>query len=88
MSLPSIVYLLCIATSAACMVLLIRGYRQSKARLLLWSAACFVGLALNNLLLFVDVIVLPTEIDLQPLRHVTSLVAVSVLLYGFIWETD
>jgi RsiW-degrading membrane proteinase PrsW (M82 family) len=88
MSLPSMVYLLCIATSAACMVLLIRGYRQSRARLLLWSALCFVGLAVNNLLLFIDVIVLPTEIDLQPVRHLASLAAVSVLLYGFIWETD
>lgn len=84
---PSIVYLLCIATSVACMALLIRGYRQSGARLLLWSALCFVGLAINNLLLFVDLIMLP-QVDLQPLRYLASIVAVSVLLYGFIWETD
>jgi hypothetical protein len=85
---PSIVYLLCIATSAACMALLIRGYRRSRTRLLLWSALCFVALAVNNLLLFVDVILLPVEIDLRPLRHLASLIAVSLLLYGFIWETD
>ncbi|HYE00887.1 MAG TPA: DUF5985 family protein [Alphaproteobacteria bacterium] len=86
-TLPSIVYLLCFVTSVICMLLLLRGYRQSGARLLLWSALCFVALAANNFFLFLDVVVLP-DANLLPLRHAASLAAVGVLLYGFIWETD
>ena len=82
------VYLLCIATSLLCLILLARSYRRSRTRLLLWSALCFVFLALNNLLLFVDVVVFPVEVDLQPYRQLTSLIGVGVLLYGFIWEAD
>lgn len=86
--LQSLVYLLCMATSMVCLLLLIRAYQRSGVKLLLWSALCFVGLALNNLLLFVDVVVLPTSIDLLPLRHFTALGAIGVLLYGFIWESE
>lgn len=82
------VYLLCFATSLVCLILLVRSYLRTRAKLLMWSALCFVGLALNNLLVFVDVIVLPTEINLLPLRNLVSLAAVGVLLYGFIWEAD
>lgn len=84
----SAVFVLCLATSLWCMMLLIRSYMQNRTRLLLWSALCFVGLAVNNLLLFIDVVILPTTIDLLPLRHLSSLAAVSILLYGFIWETE
>lgn len=80
--------LLAALTSLACTVLLFRAYAENGVRLLLWSALCFVFLALNNLLLFIDVIVLPTEVDLLPLRQISSIAAVSVLLYGFIWEAD
>ena len=50
-----IVYGLCVVTSALCAVLLLRGYAQSRVPLLLWSVLCFIGLTLNNVLLFVDV---------------------------------
>jgi hypothetical protein len=82
------VYLLCLATSVMCLVLLARSYLRSRMRLLLWSSLCFVFLALNNLLLFIDVVVFPVEIDLIPLRQLTALIGVGTLLYGFIWETD
>jgi len=82
-----IVFLLCIATSATCAGLLFRGWRRTGTRLLLWSALCFVGLAANNLLVFVDLVALP-EIDLKPMRLLASLIAVSVLLWGIIWEAD
>ena len=88
MTLPSLVYLLCFATSVVCLILLVRSYLSSRAPLLLWAALCFVGLALNNALLFVDVVVLPQEISLLAWRNVTALGAVLVLLYGFIWEAD
>jgi hypothetical protein len=57
-------------------------------RLLLWSAACFVFLALNNLLVVVDILVTGPSIDLSIVRQLSTLIAVSVLLYGFIWELD
>jgi hypothetical protein len=88
MSFTAIVFFLCMLTSAACMVLLIRGWRSTRAKLLLWSSLCFVFLALNNLLVFLDIVILPPEPDLLPFRQIASLAAVSVLLYGFIWEAD
>lgn len=86
--LKSAVYLLCFAASLLCMVLLLRSYLRSRSRLLLWSTLCFVGLATNNLLLFIDVVVLPTEVDLLPFRHISALAGVGILLYGFIWDTE
>lgn len=85
---PAAVYLLCAATSICCLVLLIRSYLSARSRLLLWSALSFVGFALSNLLVFVDLILLPTEVDLLPLRNATTLAAIAVLLYGFVWETS
>ena len=85
--LPSLVYFLCFCASAVCLLLLWRGYFRSKSRFLLWSALCFVGLTINNFLLFVDLALLPT-VDLRLLRGLTALGAVAVLLYGFIWESE
>lgn len=81
-----IVYGLCVITSAACAWLLLRGYAKSRVPLLMWSGLCFVGLTLNNVLLFVDVHVAPL-IDLSAWRTVPALVGVLLLLYGMIWET-
>lgn len=84
----SAVYLLCLATSVACALLLARSYARTRARLLLWSALCFAFLSLNNLIVVIDLLILPTSIDLSIWRLAASLVAVSVLLYGFIWESE
>ena len=81
----AIIYLLCVATSLLCAYLLARAYRRGRTKLLIWSALCFALLAVNNLVVAADVLLLPT-IDLTVLRLATSLLAVSVLLYGFIWE--
>jgi hypothetical protein len=86
MHFANVVYILCFATSALCAVLLYRGYRSSGARLLFWSALCFVGLALNNILLLVDLRFVP-DVDLSTWRMVPALAGVAVLLYGLIWET-
>jgi hypothetical protein len=80
-----IVYVLCAATSSVCAALLIRGYRHSHARLLFWSAICFVGLALNNILLLVDLRMVPS-IDLSLWRIVPAVVGAGALLYGLVWE--
>jgi len=84
----SAVYLLCALASISCLMLLARSWRRTRSRLLLWSALAFVGFALNNLLLFVDLVLLPVEIDLLPLRYSTTLAALGVLLYGFVWEAS
>jgi hypothetical protein len=84
---PSIVYTLCLATSAACAWLLGRTYRRTRARLLFWSALCFALLAINNLFVILDLLVLP-EMDLRLPRVASSLAAVTVLLYGFIWKRE
>ncbi len=83
----SIIYVLCALTSLACAVLLLRGYARTRMRLLLWSGLCFVGLALNNALLVVDLILIP-DVDLSTWRLVPAAVGVAVLLYGLVWEAE
>jgi hypothetical protein len=81
------VYLLCALTSLACLALLLRGYLRSRVRLLFWSALCFAGLAANNILLFVDLIVVPAS-DLSLWRNLAALVGVGTLLYGLITDAE
>jgi hypothetical protein len=83
-----ILYLLAVLTCFACTVLLGRGYRETGVRLLLWSTLCFVGLTINNVLLFFDLVVFPTEIDLRPWRLAAALAGLLFLLYGFIWDAE
>jgi hypothetical protein len=84
-SLALSVYILCALTSIACAGLLFRGYRRSSARLLLWSSLCFAFLALNNIVLIVDVRVLP-ERDLSIIRTLPSVIGIGLLLYGLVWD--
>lgn len=87
MNVPAeVVYLLCMVTSLVCSVLLFRGYRRGGTRLLMWSSICFACLCLNNVLLFVDVIVLTTSVDLSVWRLIPALVGVGLLCYGLIEE--
>lgn len=81
----TLVFALCALTSLVCMLLLIRGWLQSRARLLLWASLCFAGLALNNVLLFVDLRVVPT-VDLSVWRSLPALVGLMVLVYGLVWD--
>ena len=86
-NLADLVYLLCFLASVLCAGLLARQYRATRTPLLLWSAACFVLLALSNLLVVIDQVIL-TETTLRPPRLILTLLAVSVLLFGFIWEAE
>jgi hypothetical protein len=81
-----ITYVLCAATSILCAVLLLRGYLRSRSRLLMWSTWCFIGLAINNILLFVDLIILPDSIDLRVVRSGAALLSLLVMVAGLIWE--
>ena len=78
------IYVLCALTSAACAVLLLRAWKRTRMRLLWWSALCFVGLAVNNALLFVDLVVLPA--DLAVPRSLTALASMTVLVVGLVLE--
>lgn len=82
-----IVYVLSAVTSAICLALLWRGWRRSGARLLLWTALCFVGFTVNNVVLLLDETVWQDVADLRWLRHGSALVGALVLLGGLIWDS-
>jgi hypothetical protein len=81
------VFVLSFLTCVACAVLLLRGFKRSGARLLLWSGLCFIGMALHNAALFADRILWP-QIDLYLLRTVPLLIGLALLLFGLIWEGE
>ena len=84
---PTAVYTLCFVTSSACAFLLARSYKRSRARLLLWSALCFLLLAGNNLMVVIDMLILP-DVDLNVVRLGFSAGALAVLLFGFVWDLE
>jgi len=80
------VYILCALTSCACAALLLRAWCRSRTRLLLWFGLCFVGLAANNILLFIDLVLVP-ELNMELWRNVSALLGLSLLIYGLIWDS-
>ena len=82
-----LIFLLCALTSIACTAMLLRAYLRSRARLLMWSALCFAGLTVNNVLLVLDRLVL-TDINLSTWRLVIALLAVLLLVTGQVLEDD
>jgi hypothetical protein len=81
------IYTLDALTALLCTVLLLRAYLRGRYRLLLWSSICFAGLTLTNILLVLDKIMLPT-VDLTPWRTALALVAMAILLFGMIWDSE
>jgi hypothetical protein len=81
-----IVYVLCALTSVLCAGLLLRSYRGNRSRLLLWSTLCFVGLAVNNIFLFVDAVLVP-DVDLRLFRSGSAISGLALLTLGLIWES-
>ena len=84
---PTLVYLLSFFASLMCAILLGRSYVRTKTRLLFWSALCFALLAVVNLVVVIDMLILP-DLNLRPARLWLTLAAVSVLLFGFLWAQD
>lgn len=82
-----LIYTLCAVAAAVCSGLLFLSFRRTGYRLLFWSALCFAGLTLNNLLLVLDKLVFPDS-DLSVVRSAVALIAMSILLYGFVWDTE
>ncbi len=83
-----LIYSLCALTSITCFVLLWRSWRASGARLLFWSAWCFAALSVNNVLLVLDKVIFPVEVQLYTWRLAAAMVAVLLLLFGLVWEDD
>jgi hypothetical protein len=88
MEIAPLIYTLCALTSATCGVLLTRSYFRTRARLLFWSAWCFLLLTANNTLLVLDKVIWPMEVDLRLWRLGTAFIGVALLLYGLIWEDE
>ncbi len=84
---PAVVYGLCLLASLLCAGLLARAWAKARTRLLLWTAVSFAFLALNNLLLVVDLVLLPHQALWWP-RQAALAAAIGVLVYAFIWEVD
>lgn len=81
-----LVYVLCAATCLLCGVLLLRGYMQTRVSLLFWSGLCFLGLMIDNIMLYVDVVVVP-DVNLAIWRKLPGLVATVLLVFGLVWES-
>jgi hypothetical protein len=79
------VYILCAATALVCGLLLARSYRKTRMRLLFWSAGCFAGLTVANIVLVFDLIVFPQH-DLSLYRNLITWASGVVLLYGLVTE--
>lgn len=79
------VFILSAVISLASAVLLLRSFAHTRTRLLFWAGLCFVGLSLNNIMLFVDK-VLVTDVDLSTWRALPALVGMLLLVYGLVVE--
>jgi hypothetical protein len=84
-TMPETVYTLCALTSILCAALLVRSWARSRAPILLWSSVCFIGLAVNNVLLLVDLVFVP-DVDLSLVRALCAAAAVWMLIVGLTWE--
>ncbi len=78
-------YILTIITTLVCSILLLRAYIRVRNRLLLWSGLCFVGLTIDNVLVFADIIIFPS-LDLYTYRLASAAISISLLLFGLVWE--
>jgi hypothetical protein len=79
-----LIYMLCAIAALGCAWMLLRSYFRMKSRLLLWSGLCFVGLAINNLLLVLDHMM--STVDLSTIRLIPAVVGMLLLVYGLICE--
>lgn len=83
----SVTYLLCAAASLCCTVLLALASRGARSRFLFWSMLCFAGLTIANVLLVIDLLVVP-EVDLLTIRQLVTLFSVLTLIWGFVWDVN
>ena len=84
----AVIYALCSLSAFACAWLLFAAYRRGRYHLLFWSSLFFMLTTVNNILLVVDKLIFPTEIDLSLLRYGLALITIAVLLYGLVWNSE
>ena len=82
-----LVYILGTLITFLCFFMLLRAYLRVRLRLLLWSAVCFAGLTIANALVYVDLVIVP-ERDLYVWRLGVAALAMAVLVFGLVWESD
>ena len=82
-----IVNLLGTLVAGLCALLLLRAYQGVRKRLLLWAGLCFAGLCASNGLLVADLVLVP-EVDLYRARLAIAAVAMLLLVYGLVFESD
>jgi len=61
-----------------------RAYAKNGGRLIKWTAFCFAGLALNNVLLALDHVVF--EQSTLPWRAIPAAIGLCALAYGLLRE--
>lgn len=81
------VYILCAVAALACTALLARAYIRTPSRLLLWSAVCFACLAVNAVLVVVDLVLVP-QYSFRLLRLGVAAAGLVALLWALISESD
>jgi uncharacterized protein DUF5985 len=86
MTLAEVLYLLCAAMSLAVAAMLLRQYLRVRTRLVLWSFLCFTGLAVNNVLVYID-LVMYTGVDLSVYRSAAGAAGMLMMVYGLVWES-
>ena len=84
---PGSVFLLCAATCMLCSALLYRAYRRDRVPLLWWSALCFLGLMIDNCMVYADMHLFP-EVRMVIWRKIPGLIATMLLLFGLIWKSE
>ena len=82
----AMIYVLCACASAACAILLGRGYARTRTPLLLWAAVCFFFLCVNSILLVADRLIW-TGTDLSLARGATTVAGLAALVLGLVWES-
>jgi hypothetical protein len=88
MPMAEAVYILCALTGFACAVLLGRAYVKNPSRFLLFSSVCFAALTINSVLLVIDRIILPQQVDLRAWRIGVAATGLGVMLWSFITQKE
>lgn len=88
MTLAEAIYLLCAATSLVAAGLLLRYYLARRTPLLLWSTVGFLGLAVNNVLVYADLVLFARVVDLSLVRTIVGAAGMLAMVYGLIWKAD
>ena len=73
--------------ASLCAALLLRAFGSVRKRLLLWAGLCFAGLAASNAFVVADLFFVP-EMDLYRWRLGVAAMAMLLLVYGLIFESD